>query len=596
MAKPATAKSSASHLSLGEKDEPLRPIRILRRCIAPALSNNIGRIRVGEENEMKKLLRYLLLAVAALAISAALASLGWLGGIVLSPFILALIAAAGGMAIAMLLMQSGGEDSANFAQKVGEEIDHLMIGAAETSYFVDSIKKKVDQDLQTTEDIVGKAEQTAHTTEQIAANAERASKVAADVRTESVAGRAEVDQGLRQINNARQDAQTASGMMSALQDKSRRIHVITEVINEIAARTNLLALNAAIEAARAGEHGRGFAVVAGEVRQLAQRTKSATDDIGVMVREINEEAERAAAGMSALTGKVMEAAQNVEKVHSFLGSIERSAGVSQTEIQEIAAASRGHVETTHLIADAISRIRDGMLATEAELPLASKSAMVLSERAEGLFDAAIECHAKTSHDEIRAVAEQAAKDVGKLFEQAIAGGQISGTALFDRTYKPIPKTNPPKHTTAFDGFTDRALPSIQEKILESMPQLAYAGAVDNNGYFPTHNRKFSKPLTGNYDTDLVNNRTKRIFNDRTGARCGSNTKPFLLQTYKRDTGEVMHDLSVPIYVNGKHWGGFRIGYRSSAPVNQAAKVQAAAPSRPAVVPGKPASTAKRLPR
>lgn len=104
---------------------------------------------------------------------------------------------------------------------------------------------------------------------------------------------------------------------------------------------------------------------------------------------------------------------------------------------------------------------------------------------------------------------------------------------------------------------------------QQMPQLAYAGAVDNNGYFPAHNRKFSKPLTGNYDTDLMNNRTKRIFSDRTGARCDSNTKPFLLQTYKRDTGEVMHDLSVPIYVNGKHWGGFRIGYRSSTPVDVA---------------------------
>ena len=96
-----------------------------------------------------------------------------------------------------------------------------------------------------------------------------------------------------------------------------------------------------------------------------------------------------------------------------------------------------------------------------------------------------------------------------------------------------------------------------------MPQLAYAGAVDNNGYFPTHNRKFSQPLTGDYDRDLANNRTKRIFGDRTGSRCGSNTDAFLLQTYKRDTGEVMHDLSVPIRVNGRHWGGFRIGYRSA---------------------------------
>ena len=60
----------------------------------------------------------------------------------------------------------------------------------------------------------------------------------------------------------------------------------------------------------------------------------------------------------------------------------------------------------------------------------------------------------------------------------------------------------------------------------------------------------------------LSNRTKRIFNDRTGAGVGANTKPFLLQTYKRDTGEVMHDLSLPIQVDGRHWGGFRIGYKS----------------------------------
>ncbi|WP_234814984.1 methyl-accepting chemotaxis protein [Noviherbaspirillum denitrificans] len=534
-----------------------------------------------------QLLRYLLLLAAAMLVSAVLASFEWLGGVAVNPFVAAFIACASGIAVTMVFHSRGSQGTEVFAQKVGEEIDHLMIGAAETSYFVDAIKKKVDADLQTTQEIVGDAQQTAQATEQIAANAERASRVAADVRAESVSGRAEVDLGLRQISNARQDAQNASGMMGTLQDKARRIHGITEVINEIAARTNLLALNAAIEAARAGEHGRGFAVVAGEVRQLAQRTTSATHDIGVMVREINEEAERAAVGMGELTGKVMEAAQNVEKVHGFLGNIEHLAGASQKEIEEIAAASREHVATTRRISDAISRIRDGMLATEAELPLASKSAMMLNDRAETLFDAATASNVKTSHDDIRLVAQQAAAEIGKLFEQAIASGQITEAALFDRKYTQIPNTNPPKHKTSFDAFTDRVLPAIQEPILEKMPHIAYAGAVDNNGYFPTHNRKFSKPLTGNYDTDLVNNRTKRIFSDRTGSRCGSNAKPFLLQTYKRDTGEVMHDLSAPIYVNGKHWGGFRMGYRSSGPAPAPA---AAAP----LVARKPVVAAPRL--
>ena len=476
----------------------------------------------------------------------------------------AMLSTAVAVILSSLAKRRGNTDQgASFVDKIGSEIDHIMIGAAETSYFVDSIKNKIGQDVQAANGIVAGSEQNASTTEQIAANAERASKVAADVRSESVAGRAEVDLGLAQISKARHDAQNASTMMSALQEKSKRIHGITEVISEIAARTNLLALNAAIEAARAGEHGRGFAVVAGEVRQLAQRTKEATDDIGAMVRSITEEAERAAGGMQALSVKVQEASQNVERVHGFLGNIERSAGISEEEIQKIARASREHVETTHRIAEAILKIRDGMLATDIELPRVAASAMALSERAELVYDAIAESNAKTQHDDIQKAAAATAKRIGKLFEEAIAAGRITQAALFDRTYKPMPNTNPPKHTTQFDAFTDRVLPDVQEGLLEAMPQLAYAGAVDNNGYFPTHNKKFSKPLTGDYDTDLVNNRTKRIFSDRTGKRCGANTKPFLLQTYKRDTGEVMHDLSVPIYVNGKHWGGFRVGYRSS---------------------------------
>ncbi|KRB93358.1 methyl-accepting chemotaxis protein [Noviherbaspirillum sp. Root189] len=531
-----------------------------------------------------KPVRTLAISTAAVATGVAAAALAAWGLESVGPVVSAIIASVTATGVTFCATRKRGGNASSVLREIGDEVDHIMIGAAETSYFVDSIKKKVGIDLQTTQEIVGRAEQTALATEQIAVNAQRASKVAADVRSESMAGRAEVDQGLQRISNARQDAKTASQLMAHLQEKSRRIHVITEVINEIAARTNLLALNAAIEAARAGEHGRGFAVVAGEVRQLAQRTKSATDDIGVMVREINEEAERAAAGMASLTSKVSDAAQNVERVHGFLSSIEQSAAVSENEIHQIADASREHVESTHVIADAVSRIRDGMLATEEELPRATRSAMVLSERGEMLFAALARSDASTSHDELCAVAQQAAKDVGKLFEQAIATGQITEAALFDRTYKPIPNTNPPKHTTAFDGFTDRVLPALQERILEQWSQLTYAGAVDNNGYFPTHNRKFSKPLTGDYETDLVNNRTKRIFNDHTGSRCGSNTKSFLLQTYKRDTGEVMHDLSAPIYVNGKHWGGFRVGYRSSAPVaavTRNAAVKPAAPSSPA---------------
>ena len=514
-----------------------------------------------------------------------------------SPLELALPALVIAVFVAIFSTRQRVSRGTSVVDRIGAEIDHIMIGAAETSYFVETIKSKIGHDLQAASGIVAGSEQNATTTEQIAVNAERAFKVAADVRAESVAGRSEVNQGLEQIGQARNDAQNASSMMSELQEKSRRIHGITEVINEIAARTNLLALNAAIEAARAGEHGRGFAVVAGEVRQLAQRTKEATDDIGVMVRSITEQAERAAGGMQSLSKRVTEASQNVERVHGFLGSIERSAAISEEEIQQIAKASRDNVAITHRIADAILKIRDGMLATDTQLPQVAASAMALSERAEAMFEMIVESHAKTQHDDIEQAASLAAKRVGKLFEEAIAARRITEAALFDRSYKEIANTNPKKHSTQFDAFTDQVLPELQEALLVAMPQLAYAGAVDNNGYFPTHNKKFSQPLTGDYDTDLVNNRTKRIFSDRTGKRCGANTKPFLLQTYKRDTGEVMHDLSVPIYVSGKHWGGFRVGYRSSHTVVAAPVIARAATAEFVLNPPtriSPAQGSKRL--
>jgi methyl-accepting chemotaxis protein len=496
-------------------------------------------------------------AALALGVSA-LAGAAWPAQIA------AALSAAAGIWLGGVLRGRGAGSPGHLLASSGPMIDQMMIGAAETSHFIDTIRKQVEHDLQAVQEIVRHAASSTATTEQIAANAERASTVAAQVRRASLAGRTEADESLKQIGQAREDAHAAVALMRVLQEKSRNIHTITDTINQIAQRTNLLALNAAIEAARAGEHGRGFAVVAGEVRQLAMRTSESSHEIGQLVRTISEQAERAAGGMEALSGKVVAASGKVEQVHSFFQTIDQASATAEGEVQDIALSSRGHVDSSRAIGGAIEAIRDGMLNTQSELPLASQSAMMLSERAESLFHAGAGGETAGAHDAIRAAAQQAAREVGELFEQALKCGVISEQALFERRYTPIAGTNPPKYRTAFDAYTDRVLPAIQEAVLERLPQLAYAGAVDDHGYFPTHNRKFSQPLTGDTEYDLVHNRTKRIFDDRIGARCGSHTQPYLLQTYKRDTGEVMHDLSAPIMVGGRHWGGFRIGYRSDA--------------------------------
>jgi len=151
-----------------------------------------------------------------------------------------------------------------------------------------------------------------------------------------------------------------------------------------------------------------------------------------------------------------------------------------------------------------------------------------------------------------------AKAVSRLFEEAIDTGVISAADAFDTEYQPYGKFEPPKYRTKYDTYADRALLSLQDEMLKN-PSIIFAVTVDNNGYLPTHNTKYTKPITGDKDKDKVGNRTKRIFNDPTGLAAAKNTQPGFVQVYKRDTGETMWDVSSPILVKGKQWGNFRIG-------------------------------------
>ena len=163
------------------------------------------------------------------------------------------------------------------------------------------------------------------------------------------------------------------------------------------------------------------------------------------------------------------------------------------------------------------------------------------------------------------VVQRTAQRIGRLFEEAVARGEISDNDLFDRDYRPIPGTDPQQMTARFTDFTDRVLPPIQEPLMEFDPRVVFSAAVDDNGYLPTHNVKFSKPQGPDPVWNAANCRNRRLFNDRTGLGAGRNTRAFLLQTYRRDMGGgvfvLMKDASAPIYVNGRHWGGLRMGYR-----------------------------------
>ena len=147
-----------------------------------------------------------------------------------------------------------------------------------------------------------------------------------------------------------------------------------------------------------------------------------------------------------------------------------------------------------------------------------------------------------------------------ILAEGLRKGDLTRAELFDTDYIPIPGTDPQKYHTAYDAFTDLNIQQHLDKFLSLDDQVVFAVLVDKNGYLPTHNTRYSNPLSGDIEKDKTGNRTKRMFNDPVGLKAAQNIEDVLVQTYNRDTGEKMWDISAPVFVDGEHWGAFRVGY------------------------------------
>jgi methyl-accepting chemotaxis protein len=187
-------------------------------------------------------------------------------------------------------------------------------------------------------DLSGRTEQTASNLQQIAASMEQliatvGQSAEAARQADRLAGGA-TEVATRGRDAVGQMVHTMEGIATA----SRRIADITGVIDGIAFQTNILALNAAVEAARAGEQGRGFAVVAAEVRSLAQRSATASREIGALiadsVRQVGEGA-RQAQGAGATMGEIVE---SVQRVNAIVGTISTAAGEQSSGLAQVGQA------------------------------------------------------------------------------------------------------------------------------------------------------------------------------------------------------------------------------------------------------------------
>ena len=252
-------------------------------------------------------------------------------------------------------MRSVIESVAHGVSTLSSAAEELSVRSTETSGNTHAQSDKTNQ-------IAAAAQEMTATIGEISQNAEAAagaSRQSAEKANEGGVVMQSAAETMQRISTA---SASVSGKMTELATRSVEIGKVVTVIQDISEQTNLLALNAAIEAARAGEHGRGFAVVAGEVRRLAERTRSATQEISATIESIQEETRQTLDLMQGSQVAVENGIDETSRARNSLEAIIASAREVEHMIHLIATAATEQTAAAGEISESASQI--SQLATE----------------------------------------------------------------------------------------------------------------------------------------------------------------------------------------------------------------------------------------
>jgi methyl-accepting chemotaxis protein len=350
---------------------------------------------------------------------------------------------------------------------------------------------------------------------------------------------------------------------SALADVAK----VSGSIEAIARQTNLLALNATIEAARAGAAGRGFAVVASEVKNLAEATRQATQLIGDTVKGLDGQVNSLIGESGDASLRAKNAGEGAAQIQGIIARVQDGISAVGREIDGVAKTATSNLAHCDRVIEELGHLAKGVDLSSSDLKSADNRVAKLLELSEGLIALIADSGVETSDAPLIRVVIDTAKQISNAFESAVARGEISIDQLMDEKYREVSGTNPKQYLTDYVAFTDRILPDIQDPIQKSDPRIVFCVAWAKGGYLPTHNPNYRHPQGPDPVWNNANCRNRRLFSDRAVQKVAANTKPFLLQTYRRDMGGgnfvLMKDLSSPIHVRGRHWGAFRMGFRQS---------------------------------
>jgi methyl-accepting chemotaxis protein len=459
--------------------------------------------------------------------------------------------------------------SDSFVAEMAGKVGNLGVEVAEISGQLAEISSRSQEQSKQFESLSVAATTMVSANRQISEAAQSSKSTTSQTATEINSSREKITTAVSNIQSLAGGVSRVENQLASLSEALASVAKVATGIEGIASQTNLLALNATIEAARAGDAGKGFAVVASEVKSLADETKKATVEISNTVKTLTDQVnglKNESAGNFSLAQSAEEGSSNIADIFD---KVENNLNQISSEISSVAGDADDNLAQCDNVTQELAALVGNMEKTSQNISVADRKAEDLLKVSETLIELIAGSGHETEDTPLIKLAVDGAARLSELLEAAIVNGSITLEDMFDENYVDIPGTDPVQKKTGFTELTDELFPQVQEAIASSDSKIVFAAAVDRNGYLPTHNAKFSLPQKpDNPDWNAGNCRNRRIFDDRTGIAAGRNTKPFLLQTYRRDMGggefALMKDLSAPIHVKGKHWGGLRIAYKPTS--------------------------------
>lgn len=455
---------------------------------------------------------------------------------------------------------------------IGDRAGRLGVEIADVSGLVSDLSALAEQQSRQAASVVSAAREMAQTSAQLSQTMTVSRNAAADTRQvldqSAAAVSAVVERTTATMTALSDGALTFRATLDGVSGTVKNVQAASAAIGQIARETKLLALNASVEAARAGEAGRGFAIIANAVKSLADQihefSSQTTSHLGTLTQALADLGVRAQGNAEAAQAAIADSSAAAEAT----ATLNRLVGAVDVLVNDIAAMSQPverNMANFEVMQDELNALVEGTETCRGHLKQAEARTQSILGISEDFMLFLVQSGVETADTPFIELAQSKAAEISELFTQAVARGEISVADLFDEAYREVPGSDPKQVLTRFTAFTDKYLPDIQEPVLTFDKRVAFCAAVDRNGYLPTHNRVYSHKQGKDPVWNAANCRNRRIFADRTGLSAGRSTKPFLLQTYRRDMGggqfALMKDCSAPIFVNGRHWGGLRVAFK-----------------------------------